>query len=282
MSYNPYDAVYSGGSSYISKTNNTNKDPASNPSDWDLLASAGGQLRNYLAGLTVANGTDTVNDINIAVGECRSDDNAANIVIASPLVKQLDAAWVAGTNQGGRDTGAISDGTWHLFAIKNPTTGVCDVLFSKSLAAPTMPGGYTQKRRIGSAIRRTNIIAFKQTGDYFQITTPIRDINGYTIATVSGFVVPLLNVPVGLKFLADLGVQLVNSVGVTQITINDPDQTPAFSTHLTSTANSPRAWYQQIWTNSAASLRLTMDSGSGTCTYLIWTQGYFDYRGKQD
>jgi microcystin-dependent protein len=42
ISYNPYDAVYSGGSSYISKTNNQNKTPVSNPSDWDLLASVGG------------------------------------------------------------------------------------------------------------------------------------------------------------------------------------------------------------------------------------------------
>ena len=44
LSYNPYDAVYSSssGSSYISKTNNANKDPVGNPSDWDLLASVGG------------------------------------------------------------------------------------------------------------------------------------------------------------------------------------------------------------------------------------------------
>lgn len=42
LSYNPYDGVYGGnGSSYISKTNNTNKDPISNPSDWDLMASSG-------------------------------------------------------------------------------------------------------------------------------------------------------------------------------------------------------------------------------------------------
>lgn len=42
-SYNPYDAVVSSssGSSYISKTNNANKDPVSNPADWDILAGSG-------------------------------------------------------------------------------------------------------------------------------------------------------------------------------------------------------------------------------------------------
>lgn len=42
LSYNPYDGVAtSNGSSYISKTNNQNKNPLSSPSDWDLLAATG-------------------------------------------------------------------------------------------------------------------------------------------------------------------------------------------------------------------------------------------------
>jgi alpha-tubulin suppressor-like RCC1 family protein len=39
--YVPNDAVQSGGSSWVSKTNNTNKTPAANPSDWDLMAQKG-------------------------------------------------------------------------------------------------------------------------------------------------------------------------------------------------------------------------------------------------
>jgi microcystin-dependent protein len=59
VSYNPYDAVYSGGSSYIAKTNNQNKDPASNPSDWDLLASVGGAgPQGDLGGLPVGTMVD--------------------------------------------------------------------------------------------------------------------------------------------------------------------------------------------------------------------------------
>lgn len=39
--YAPNDAVQVGGSSYISKTSNTNKNPPSNPADWDLMAQKG-------------------------------------------------------------------------------------------------------------------------------------------------------------------------------------------------------------------------------------------------
>lgn len=39
--YEPNDAVQVGGSSYISKTSNTNKPPATNGSDWDLMAQKG-------------------------------------------------------------------------------------------------------------------------------------------------------------------------------------------------------------------------------------------------
>jgi alpha-tubulin suppressor-like RCC1 family protein len=39
--YAPNDAVQDGGTSYIAKTSNTNKSPAANPADWDLLAQKG-------------------------------------------------------------------------------------------------------------------------------------------------------------------------------------------------------------------------------------------------
>jgi microcystin-dependent protein len=41
LSYNPNDAVSYLGSSYVSKTNNTNKDPTTSPADWDVLSAGG-------------------------------------------------------------------------------------------------------------------------------------------------------------------------------------------------------------------------------------------------
>lgn len=89
--------------------------------------------RSYLAGLGMANnGTDAINDIDIAAGECRSRDSTENLRLASALTKQLDVAWAVGSAAGGRDVGAIADGTWHLHLIKRPDTGVVDVLESLS------------------------------------------------------------------------------------------------------------------------------------------------------
>src|SRR4029077_17826592 len=65
--------------------------------------------RGYIVGLKISNNSaDAVNDIDIAEGGCRDDSNSANILL-SAMTKRLDAAWAAGTNQGGRDTGAIGD-----------------------------------------------------------------------------------------------------------------------------------------------------------------------------
>lgn len=283
-SYNPYDAVYSGGSSYISKTNNANKNPTFNPSDWDLLASAGGQLRNYLSGLTLANNvTDAVNDINIAVGECRDDTNAADITIASAMTKQLDVAWAAGTAVGGRDTGSIADGTWHMFAIRNPTTGVCDVLFSLSVSAPTYPSGYTQKRRIGSVIRRAgSLIGFAQFGDYFLISLPIQDVTGALIQSQSG-PVTLQNVPSGVRFMAHLILRMSQNTGAATISLYTPGsgQSPVPNIYVPN-ANINISYTGQFLTAPDATLTATAGPQTGTFAIGISVIGYWDYRGKQD
>jgi len=105
--------------------------------------------RSYISGFSYANGTDAVNDIDIAAGSCSDSTNAADITLSSTLVKQLDAAWAVGTNQGGLDTGSIGNSDYYIWAIKRPDTGITDVLFSLSSTAPTMPTNYTLKRLIG-------------------------------------------------------------------------------------------------------------------------------------
>ena len=118
-------------------------------------SSSSGLPQNYITGLTLSNNaTDATNDIDIAIGSARDSTNAADIVLASALVKRLDAAWAVGTNQGGLDTGSIANGTYHVWLIQRSDTGVEDVLFSTSATAPTMPANYDYKRRIGSILGR--------------------------------------------------------------------------------------------------------------------------------
>jgi hypothetical protein len=124
---------------------------------------SGSSLRastGYLYGLTISNNvSDATNDIDIAAGEAASD--AATpllLVLGSSLTKRLDAAWAAGTGNGGLDTGAIANTSYHIWLIQRSDTGVVDALFSASATAPTMPTNYDRKRRIGSIVRSAGAI----------------------------------------------------------------------------------------------------------------------------
>lgn len=161
-----------------------------------LSISSVGLPQGYLYGLGTSNNTlDTANDIDIAAGRCRDDTNTQDIVLASTLVKRLDAAWAAGTNQGGLDAGSKASGTWYaVYVIKNVTSGAVDVLFSLSGTSPVLPSGYTVKRRIAWILTdgSANIVQYTQYGDDFTFATGIADVST-TIGTTA--VLYTLSVP---------------------------------------------------------------------------------------
>ena len=134
--------------------------------------------------ITISNGTDADHDINFTAGNFNFDDGTGQAV-ATALTKQIDAAWVAGDNAGGLDTGSVSaDGTYYCFVIWNPTTSTADFLFSSSHVSPTLPSGYTKKKRIaafrvdGSANIRQGKYLFNPDGSYnFEYATKILDLS---------------------------------------------------------------------------------------------------------
>jgi hypothetical protein len=248
--------------------------------------------RGYLVGLKVSNNaTDAANDIDIATGECRSDDDTEDMVLGTALTKRLDAAWVAGTNQGGRDTGTLTDLTsWHLYLIKNPTTGVVDALFTQTLGAPTMPSGFTVKRRLFSFTYRASsgvnwggIWPFKQLpGDYFQSQLPTLEATA-TVAFGLEFTVTLTAIPVGLKLRAIVHGRCNSAAGPTQLALWDVDVTNGNSPvgHCFSgAANQNSAVEAQVFCNTSAQIRAKVGGGSGTTGYYICTLGFFDTREK--
>ncbi len=145
----------------------------------------------WLSGLAMTNAADTDHDITIAAGKCRDSTDAVDMVLASALTKQGDAAWAVGTNAGAMDTGSLpSAGTIHVWLIKRSDTGVVDALFSISATAPTMPANYDYKRLVGSyrtVVTTGHII----NGDWFgtgvlrtfMFDTPILDVNNATPGT---------------------------------------------------------------------------------------------------
>ena len=154
-------------------------------------------------GLSIANTPGfTTTRITASVGQCRDSTNTANLVLAAPLTKRLDAAWVVGNNEGGRDAGALANGqTWHVFVILKDADDTVDMLFSQSPTAPTMPVGYTKFRRIGAILLEaaaTTIRQFIQIGDFFMLAVRSADY----AAQANGGGVPYLRtvtVPAGIK-----------------------------------------------------------------------------------
>ena len=229
----------------------------------------------------INNATDLTNDIDIGIGECVASDDYVNIKLTTALTKRLDAAWALGTNQGGRDTGAIADGTWHVWVIRNNITGVADVCFSLSAAAPTNPtADPISYRRIGSIIRKAGVIEpFVQRGDYFWRKTTPQDVNVSALTTARSNYV--LSVPLGIDTIAMVTFRYVNAAIVT-LWLGSPYQTDAVpsATHgaMSNVANQYGAGGMHVLTNNLG--QISARSTAATTTLQVWTHGWIDSRGK--
>jgi|GEM_PF-2305595 len=241
-----------------------------------------GVPRNYLTGCTLANNVaDTANDIDVTAGACRDTTDSYNIYVLA-LTKRLDALWVEGSGQGGRDTGVIGDGGWFVFAIYNPTTRVSDVLFSQNLPSPILPSGFTAKRRIGWFYRDvTNfggIKAFRQFGDYFQWISPYMEVSdAQQVQGQSGLF--SFQVPGGMKMQMHVTLRTYASAGSCLYTVKDPDTFPAANIAST-TANVQTVYITVLWTNASAQLAFNIGQATGTVHMLFQSLGYWDPRGQ--
>ena len=243
----------------------------------------------YIDGFILANnGTDALNDIDIAAGECSSSVNNCSISLTSSLTKRLDATWVVGTNQGGLDTGAEANSTWyHVWVIRKDSTGAADVLFSTSATAPTMPTGYTAKRRVGSIYNDSsgNIKAFTQFGTQFLWTVIVNDINAGSWGTAASNVT--LTTPLGVKVRPIIGLAMTRATLTPVVLVSDPDVTdtaPDLSSRLFSlylkVANTDASGYSgthEIFTNTSSQVRVRSDTAT-TSGYIV-THGWWDPRG---
>jgi hypothetical protein len=87
----------------------------------------------------------------------------------------------------GLDTGSEAANTWYfIWLIYNPTTGTLAGLLSTSNSSPTMPSGYTEKRRIG-AVRNdssSNLLRFVQFGRKVLYASAVGQVLSFGSATV--------------------------------------------------------------------------------------------------
>ncbi len=241
-----------------------------------------------LFGLTLSNGTDATNDIDIAAGSAR-DSTDVDTLVASALTKQLDAAWAVGTNAGGLDTGSIANTTYHIWLIKRPDTGVVDALFSTSASAPTMPTNYTLKRRIGSIVRTGGSIkAFKQDGDRFRWVLAIQDISTTNPGTSA--VTATLTLPTGIVVWADVAVYIENvstvSIAMLVTALDETNSVPSFASGLfnfgiaSTAADEINIDNMSVKTNTSAQIRYRLSASGASDLVKIMTLGWTDTRGR--
>lgn len=258
------------------------------PLDADLTAVAAASVSVFsglLYGLTLSNNTgDATNDIDIAAGIAIDATNAKFLKLASGLTKRLDAAWAVGTNQGGLDTGAIANTTYHMWLIMRSDTGVVDVLFSASATAPTMPANYDYKRRIGSIVRSGGAIrAFVQTGDLFLWSVPISD--EFTTNPGTAAVTVTLSLPTGLVInsMVTVGLEANSATDfrllVTSLSLTDTVPSSALFTLKSNEISTPSSDVV-IPTNTSAQVRYRLNLSTSSAIVSIQTNGWQDTRGR--
>jgi hypothetical protein len=249
---------------------------AGNPTMSDFLSASRGPMS------TIANnGTDAVNDIDFSTGAMFSTDASHwPIVALAALTKQLDASWAVGNNAGGRmSAAAITNTTYHCFAIRRPDTGVVDFGFDVSPTAPTLPTNYTQYVRIGSIIRAGGtIIAFKQTGSKFMKVTATTDRSSTSAAATA---LLTLVVPIGIIVnpILESTLQLAASSSSVN-SIGDGNAGGTQSNFQTIFANSVTDVVADFSTDTSARIWWATTISIGTITSnVLKTLGWYDDRG---
>jgi hypothetical protein len=257
-----------------------------------------GLPRSYLAGLAMVNGTDAVNDIDIAAGACRDSGNAVDIVLASVLTKQLDAVWAVGTNAGGRASGAaIANTTYFVFLIRRPDTAVVDAAFDTSATganiAANTNAAYTQIRRIGAIVRSgATILAFIQDGDKFVWTGgSVGDVSSTNPGTAA--VTRTLTLPVGIRVEAILNasVSTASATGAASLRLSDLSTTDVAASAATAQVSGTYSGAGntiitnsecRVHTNTSAQVRSRMGLSDANVSVIIGTTGWVDRRGRDD
>lgn len=244
---------------------------------------------NYINGLNLSTpGAST--SFSVAIGACTDSTNADFMKITSALTKTT-AAWVVGNNNGGLDTGSVTNSTWyHVYVIKRPDTGVVDVLISLSATTPTMPTNYTLKRRVGSLFLNSSgqWQSFTQRGQEFWWAAPGNDVTQAPTFTNTATNFTLAGAPNGISTQVILNYQFYGASGsANTMYIRHPSDTDMTLSSLNgvtardgSTTGAGTAGQVRVWTNTSQQVNAKAGVGTSNSLYLS-VLGWFDPQGRQ-
>lgn len=154
---------------------------------------------------------------------------------------------------------------------------------------PALPAGYSYFRRVASFKTNgsSNIIAYLQTGDLFDLSVPVQDVSATNPGTSA--VLRKLSVPTGIKVEAKFSVA-DNSTSSNHFgLITSPDQadtTPsitAFSWNAQATAGPTTLYYGgqfRCRTDTSGQIRTRQSASGVSDSITIVTHGWTDTRGR--
>lgn len=231
---------------------------------------------------TIAIGTDTDHDIDIAAGSM-PDSTHVSVLTGTAMTKQIDATWAAGTAAGGLFTGTVAaDTTYHIFMIEKDSDSSIDYGFDTSVSAANIPAGYTKYRRIHSLLTNSsaNFIGFYQHGDLISYDVPVRDVatsSPGTSANTPTVTVPSLSAAASVLGVFDL-----------ELVYSGTGELYASPTTIPDTATSSANRMCQVTTNGqlaqvmanipTIASQIRYRASAGTSTVNIRTYGYTDTR----
>jgi hypothetical protein len=245
-----------------------------------------GLLRSYLAGLTLSRNSGTPNTkIDVAAGSCADDTNTLGLIVTAGTV---DFGTV-GAN--GLDTGVQILSTWyHIYAI-GKVDGTTALLGSTSVSSPTMPTGYTLKRRIGSVFSDASVhfTSFTQDGDLFEWTTMNATVNSNNPGITA--VLQTLAVPPGLNVIANFLVNIQNTNLTTPLyaLFTDPittDSTPAVGssdvgrTYGGTGGTFDSTAHMSVRTDTSRRVRSRLSFSDAGTQLVMHTRSWIDRRGR--
>jgi hypothetical protein len=263
-------------------------------------ASAGLPL-NYRSGGKISVGVQAAT---IQPGAWRDTANTVDLVLRTALTKNLQAsgAWAAGNNANGLFTGAVVINTWyHIFVIRNDTTGAIDAGFDTSLIAANIPSGWTAFRRVGSVLTNASaqITPMLNTGNEFRWAVPVSNLDAFALQDHVRHLL-VMTVPPGLVVRVRMSTIFAGSDGVDmQVSVYCPDESDARIAGNAGTGPLGRAASVVAWGRTdessfrAGELLITTNTArqiafintqqlvaSGIPALCFGTLGWFDFIGE--
>ena len=236
-------------------------------------------VRGQLAGLAVSRNATTPNTkLDIAAGQAADAANAVCLTVASPLTLDIAATGANGLDATGT---RAANATVHVFVIAKPDGSVA--AFGAATTAPTLPSGYSYRRRVASLKldASSNFRAFTQGGDRFIFDIEMFDIGVTNLGT--SLTSYTLSTPAGIKPIALIKGFAYNASSQSALLIlspDQPDQTINVGSVTAPAAGYASSNYFEVRTN--ASSQIAAKANAAGTTFYLTTVGWIDRRGRDD